>query len=486
MTDAGPSQDREQATLRTAYDALRESEELRRIALESGGMGAWTWDTRERTVRADDAFRRLWGVAPNAAACPVSEYIELMHTEQAAALDAVMRKEIAPGERFDDQILIARGPRAGCWIRWRGRADSDRPWIINGVTFDITENRRTEQTLRESEERMRLIVENAQDYAIFTTDPHGVVMDWREGAENVFGYSREEIEGHHCDILFTPEDRAHGQPQKERSTAAEHGKAADVRWHMHKSGARVFIDGVSTALRSPDGALIGFLKIGQDVTEKHAAGERQELLLAELQHRVRNTLGMIRSMVRFTAEGHDDLEDYLSHLTGRLDSLSRTQQLLTRSSNARVDLHELVSDEMTAQAGGRSAYKIEGPDVTLAPKAAEVLALALHELVTNSVKYGALGDVRGSGAQVVVGWNVMQRDGKDWLGLRWREPSHRQRASLRQGFGTELITQRVPYELRGEATLDIGPHEVAADIAFPLARGPSSLLETGAPPMVTA
>ncbi|MFA9201181.1 MAG: sensor histidine kinase, partial [Cypionkella sp.] len=314
------------------------------------------------------------------------------------------------------------------------------------------------------------------------TAPAGTVTDSREGAGAVFGYPPAEIVGASCDILFTPEDRAAGEPERERATAAAEGRAPDVRWHMRKDGSRVFIDGVSTALRGADGKLVGFLKIGQDVTERHAAEERQKLLLAELQHRVRNTLGMIRSMVRFTAEGHDDIEDYLSHLTGRLDSLSRIQQLLTRSPNAQVDLHELVSGEMTAQAGGRSAYRLDGPPVALAPKAAEVLSLALHELVTNSVKYGALGELGQTGAQVGVEWNVIPRGEQQWLELRWREPLRSAaRGAPRRGFGTELITERVPYELRGEARLEIGKGQVIAEIAFPLASGPMSLLETRAP-----
>ena len=144
-------------------------------------------------------------------------------------------------------------------------------------------------------------------------------------------------------------------------------------------------------------------------------------------------------------------------------------------------MHDLANEELFAQAGHRSAYALDGPPVSLAPKAAEVLALALHELATNSVKYGVLGDARDIGGTVHVRWEVVQEGGPDWLDLRWREPTRAgETASLEPGFGTELITQRVPYELRGRASLTIGAREIAARIEFPLVDS-SSLLETSAP-----
>ena len=88
-------------------------------------------------------------------------------------------------------------------------------------------------------------MENAQDYAIFTTDPNGIVTDWRAGAVAVFGYTGEEMTGKSCNNLFVPEDREARQPERERATAAEHGKAMDVRWHLRKDWSRVFMDGFS-------------------------------------------------------------------------------------------------------------------------------------------------------------------------------------------------------------------------------------------------
>jgi len=146
---------------------LRESEELRRIALRSGGMGAWRWDRRARSVQADDAFQDLWGVSFADRWHPVSAYTDRMAPEGVAALDALVTRACEAGEEFNDQVLIARGPRAGRWVQWRGRAEDDRPWIINGVSFDITAQKLAEQELRESEQRYRTLFESMDEaYAV--------------------------------------------------------------------------------------------------------------------------------------------------------------------------------------------------------------------------------------------------------------------------------------------------------------------------------
>lgn len=143
-----------------------------------------------------------------------------------------------------------------------------------GVLFrNISGRRRIEESLRDSEERYRLIVENARDYAIFTTDAHGIVNDWHGGAERIYGYSRDEMLGRGFDILLTPEDRRDGGREAELRIAAETGHVPVVRWRLRKDGGRVFIEGAITALRNPDGSLRGFLKIGQDVTARRAAEE---------------------------------------------------------------------------------------------------------------------------------------------------------------------------------------------------------------------
>jgi PAS domain S-box-containing protein len=128
--------------------------------------------------------------------------------------------------------------------------------------------------LHESQERFRLTVEAARDYAIFLCDPQDRITDWLPGAEAVFGWAAEEAVGQPAAIIFTPEDRETGQDQKEAEMASAEGFAPNVRWHIRKDGVRVFIEGSTRALRDADGRLTGFLKIGQDVTQRRAAEER--------------------------------------------------------------------------------------------------------------------------------------------------------------------------------------------------------------------
>ncbi|WP_458098265.1 PAS domain S-box protein [Roseomonas sp. WA12] len=131
-----------------------------------------------------------------------------------------------------------------------------------------------ESTLRSTEERFRLTVEAALDYAIYLTDPQDLITDWLPGAEAVFGWTAEEAVGQPSSLIFTREDRDKGQDRWEIETARREGVAPDVRWHVCKNGEGVFIEGSTRALRNADGTLTGFLKIGQDVTQRRAAEER--------------------------------------------------------------------------------------------------------------------------------------------------------------------------------------------------------------------
>ncbi len=166
---------------------------------------------------------------------------------------------------------------------------------IDGVviTFqDITGRRDAEQRVRQSEERLRLLIDSATDYAIFTTTEDGHVASWNAGAERLFGYTGEEVIGKPYNVLFTPEDRAAGVPAQELARARTHGRSADERFHLRRNGTRFYVTGVTTPIG--DGGL-GFVKIARDLTSPREAAQALSEAHAEIEARVRDRTTLLES-----------------------------------------------------------------------------------------------------------------------------------------------------------------------------------------------
>jgi PAS domain S-box-containing protein len=333
--------------------------------------------------------------------------------------------------------------------------------------------------LERSNERFRTVVENAHDFAIILSDPDDQITAWFPGAEEIFGWREEEVLGKPVDTIFTREDKDSGMPARETVSAVANGRASDVRWHVTKTGDRVFLDGQTIALRNADGSLQGFLKIAQNLTERKRNEERQAVLLAELQHRVRNVLALVGALLN---RGDLSLgtKEFRDRLAGRISAMSRTQALLTRGVGQGVDLEGMIREELLAQGAGDKQATLSGPGITLPPKAAEVLTLAVHELATNASKYGALSKPEG---RVRVEWRMQGEADESWFHLQWTEHGVELQPSVtrRTGFGTALITGRVPYELGGTGELTLVADGAACHIAFPLRSG-ESILQAGLSP----
>ncbi|HEX8906613.1 MAG TPA: PAS domain-containing sensor histidine kinase [Longimicrobiaceae bacterium] len=168
---------------------------------------------------------------------------------------------------------------------WRVRKDGTRFWanvVITAlrdpsgalvgyakVTRDLTDRRRADEALRQSEERFRLLVHSVKDYAIFLLDPEGFITSWNEGAQRIKQYSEAEIVGRHFSLFYPPEDP--GKPARMLEAARSEGRVEDEGWRVRKDGTRFWADVVITALRDAKGELIGFAKVTRDLTDRREA-----------------------------------------------------------------------------------------------------------------------------------------------------------------------------------------------------------------------
>jgi light-regulated signal transduction histidine kinase (bacteriophytochrome)/CheY-like chemotaxis protein len=199
-------------------------------------------------------------------------------------------------------------------------------------------------------------------------------------------------------------------------------------------------------------------------TERQAAGARQEVLIAELNHRVRNILGVIRGLVRQSRPHNDSVEDFVRVVDGRIHALARAHNQITDDHWGPAPIRAIIDAEAAAFiADGAGRVVATGEPVLLNPQAYSTMALVMHELVTNSTKYGSLS--QDDGGRVLVNW---ERSESGDLQIHWREEGGPPvKAPSRKGFGTTIIDRSVPYDLGGTANLQYFEEGVEANFSIP-------------------
>lgn len=286
---------------------------------------------------------------------------------------------------------------------------------------------------RESEQgraRYQAVFESAVDYAIVVMDRNGLITEWNEGARRILGWTADEMRGKDVSRLFTSEDRLAGIPELEMKSALLSGTGIDERWHLRRSGERFWASGEMMPLKSSSGDLIGYVRILRDMTEQRLAADRKQLLMEELAHRVKNTFSVVQAIAAQSLRHAD--RQIAATFQARLLALGQAHDLLLQKEWASTGMQDLVTNVLRLNAEG-AGFVTLGPDIPVGPRAAFSLSLLLHELATNSMKYGALSV---DGGKVEVRWHVMD----NLFQLRWTEvggPAAKQ--PERRGFGSRLI-----------------------------------------------
>ena len=326
------------------------------------------------------------------------------------------------------------------------------------VLVDITDRINADR----SNGHLGAIVESSDD-AIISKNLSGIIQTWNKGAERLFGYTAEEAVGRHVSLLI-PQDRKNEEPgiieRIRRGERIDHYETLRQR----KDGTQVEISLTVSPVRNSKGLVIGASKIARDNSERKRADEAKDLLLHEIKHRVKNTLGTVQAIAAQTFREGPRLER--DAFTGRLRALSNAHDLLTQQDWDQVSMRGMIERALAPFQENRTArFSISGQDAILSANPALLLAMALHELATNAVKYGALSNESGT---VSVTWTIAGTGDARKLALEWREnggppvgmPAHK-------GFGSTLIERALQQE-QGNSCFEFRPEGVICHLEMKL------------------
>jgi PAS domain S-box-containing protein len=263
-----------EAELKASQAQLAQAQRLAHI-------GSWEWDIEGDEVRWSDELYRIYGLRPDDDVGGYRGFLERVHPDDRAMVDEAVRTARQQRSSFDFEHRIVRPDGATRVLNAVGELVVDEqgtPVRIAGTGHDVTERKETEEALRRTRERDRLLLESVTDYAIYMLGLDGRVLSWNPGAERMTGYSAEEVLGHDYSVFHLEADAEAGRPRRILELAAERGHYEEEGWRVRKDGTRFWATVVVNAMRDEDGRLRGFSKVIRDITERKQA--RDEALLA--------------------------------------------------------------------------------------------------------------------------------------------------------------------------------------------------------------
>lgn len=439
---------------KTAELAVREREAHLSAFISQSAAGFAQVDLEGKFMLVSDQFCKLTGWTREQLLNLKMQ--DITHPDDRARNMPLFHATVAHGTPFTIDKRYVRPDGTHIWINNSValiKTNDDRPYRVLAVTIDITARRKSELALKRASESMRLAVEGA-GMATWELDLITMEGPWSRNRFEILGYTptsngRAPYEAWLSRVHPDDRDRADAAARE----CFDNGSPFEIEYRILRAdnNEERWLQSNGTVIAGSESEDARFVGISFDITERKRAESHQQLLIDELNHRVKNTLGIVQSIAQQTIKKGGSPQDMTQAFEGRLTALSSVHNLLTTELWQPTAIHDLVAASLRPLARAEQ-IEISGPALMLSTKTAITLGLALHELATNAIKYGALSTPDG---KVAISWEIST--GKQ-LQLCWAErggPTVTQ--PEREGFGMRMIKRGLAAEFRGSVEITFDP-----------------------------
>ncbi|MCE6968759.1 PAS domain-containing protein [Cereibacter sphaeroides] len=452
-----------------AEDALVESEARFRHMADDAPVMVWLSDATGACTFMSRSWTAFTGQPVEGAL--VWGWTDMVHPEdRPASVGAFLatREDFSPC-RIEYRLRRADG--SYCWVldSAQPRFDAEGRFAGHiGSVLDLSDRRAAEDALRESEALFRTVTE-VMPQMVWSARPDGQPDFFNRRWHDFVGPSAPEGAG--WEDVFHPDDRAGIGLRWSRALST--GDPYEVECRMrHAGGGYRWVLCRAVPVRGEDGRILRWMGTCTDIHDMKLAQERQQLMLEEMEHRVKNILALVQAVARQTFSVVPEAAEARDAFSGRLSALSCAYSHLNRESWSQAPLRQIVLGSLEGCGARTAAVVLEGPDIMLPPRTAVTISMAIHELGTNGMKYGALSVPDG---RVAIRW---QLTAPGRLHLVWQERGGPPvPPPTRRGFGTRMIEQALAAEMEGSVRLRFDPEgvtcemEAAIDPTVPSAAG---------------
>jgi PAS domain S-box-containing protein len=330
------------------------------------------------------------------------------------------------------------------------------------ITTRQIEHDEIEQAFINSSAMLALIATTSD--AILSYDLNGRIITWNRAAEQLYGYSEQEALGQSLDLLYPADWPKTVEYYRDEILAGRLERFEATRVAKDGSLHEVWIG--CAPIRSTDGDIVAISNIHRDVSEVRNAEKARDLIAHEVIHRAKNMLSIVIAIQRQTARVETTVQGFMLSFEGRLRSLAHSTDLLVKSAWTSVDLMDLISSHLEPFVDPKDKFHtVSGPPLRLQPQCVQAVGMAIHELATNSAKYGAL---KQNGGGIEIEWSIEQDDGGPQLHLKWHESGIVvEQKTERKGFGSVVLTSLAPAMIDAETAFDVTANTIDWTITIP-------------------